>query len=231
MSSEIALKAADNIASDYDRYVRERNWIGPEAVFSLLKSYISRGQNLLDIGIGTGLCSIEFHKAGLKIYGIDGSSEMLKVCKKKKITQELLLADLTRDKLPFEGKQFDFIISYGVFHIIGFIENIIAESMLRLNDNGKIVFSIVENNSFLKEKYTASHIQGIYEHTNTFGISNYCHDDFYIKKLIDNYDLELLNKKTILAFKDVFENHEFHFSIYVCKKITRNNQLLYAENN
>ena len=89
MSSEIALKAADEIAKEYDNYVSERGWIGPLVVFNLLKLYISPGMQLLDIGIGTGLCSNLFFKAGVKIYGLDGSAEMLKVCALKNMTEEL----------------------------------------------------------------------------------------------------------------------------------------------
>jgi predicted TPR repeat methyltransferase len=219
MSSEIALNAANNIAKEYDQYINDRGWIGPDIVYSLLESAISKEKDLLDIGIGTGLCSIKFQKAGLRVFGIDGSAEMLKVCGKKKFTEELVLFDLTQKEFPFKNRRFDLMIAYGVFHIIGHIEHIIKEVYERLNENGVFLFSVVENDSFLTEKYKPGEIKGIFEFKNsTSGIVNYCHDDSYITELLDRSRLKFWMKKSILAFKDEKENREVHFSIYVCRR-------------
>jgi len=43
--------------------------------------YVNPQDRLLDIGLGTGLGSLPFAKTGLEIFGIDGSGEMLKICK------------------------------------------------------------------------------------------------------------------------------------------------------
>ena len=218
MSSEIALKAADTIAQSYDHYVSERGWIGPEMVFNLLEPHISEGMQLLDIGIGTGLCSLRFHEAGVKIYGLDGSAEMLKACASKNMTEELVQCDLTKHRFPYENGQFDFIISYGVFHIVGLIEKIFMEASMRLKNNGIFLFTIVETNPLIISKYLVSSIPGIYENTNEAGIINYCHDSNYIRKLINSSNLGLISSQTILAFKDPADNREVHFTIYVCRK-------------
>jgi len=222
MSSAIALKAADNIAPQYDRYLNERGWVGPDVVFGILQSSITTNQILLDIGIGTGLSSIKFHEAGVKIYGVDGSAEMIKVCSRKNFAQELVQCNLCEMELPFKGMEFDFIIAYGVFHIIGFIDRILREAATRLSNNGIFLFSVVENDSFLIEAYGPSNIKGIFEHRNSqSGILNFCHNDSYMREVIANAGLEMWLKKLILAFRDIEEKKEVHFSIYTCRKLPK----------
>jgi len=219
MSSAIALKAADKIASEYDQYVIQRGWVGPDVVFSILQPSISANQILLDIGIGTGLCSIKFHEAGVKIYGVDGSFEMISACGRKNFTQELVQCNLSETDLPFKGMQFDFIIAYGIFHIIGFIDQILNEVKTRLSPDGIFLFSVVENNSFLAEEYEPSGTPGIFQHRNDpSGLINFCHNDSYIREIIEQAGMELWLKKSILAFRDIEEKREVHFSIYTCRR-------------
>lgn len=224
MPSYLALKAADILAKDYDEYVKQRSWIGPDVIYNMLKSYITHAQKLLDIGIGTGLSSIQFYKSGVKIYGLDGSQEMLKECAKKNFTEEMVLCDLLSFDFPFKQTNFNFIIAYGVFHIIGFIEAIFKEVRLRLCENGIFVFSIVENDLLLTEEYEPKEIDGVFVfRNNPSGILNYCHNDSYVRRLIDKANLELLEKKSILAFNDVEEKRQVNFSLYVCRNSGRDN--------
>ena len=64
----------------YDKRVKEYGWVGSEVAFGLAYEYTSPAQTILDIGIGTGLGSILFHKAGMFIYGLDNSDAMLDIC-------------------------------------------------------------------------------------------------------------------------------------------------------
>jgi ubiquinone/menaquinone biosynthesis C-methylase UbiE len=58
--------------------------------------YIKSGDALLDLGMGTGLSSVLFVKAGLNITGLDGSLEMLKECQKKDSQKKLSNATFRR---------------------------------------------------------------------------------------------------------------------------------------
>ena len=69
------LEAANGYAGEYDKAGKERSWHGPEIIFGLMYDYIAPGESLLDIGIGTGLDAAIFKKAGLQVYGIDGSED------------------------------------------------------------------------------------------------------------------------------------------------------------
>jgi 2-polyprenyl-3-methyl-5-hydroxy-6-metoxy-1,4-benzoquinol methylase len=49
----------------------------------LTYEYVQLSQRLLDLGIRSGLNSLPFHKAGLEIYGLDGSREILEFARKR----------------------------------------------------------------------------------------------------------------------------------------------------
>ena len=57
-------------ATEYDLQARKTNWLGPEVVFGLTYELVKPGELVLDLGIGSGLSSILFHKAGLRVYGL-----------------------------------------------------------------------------------------------------------------------------------------------------------------
>ena len=81
-------------ANEYDNQARATNWFGPEVVFGLAYEFVRPGDCLLDLGIGSGLSSILFHQAGLRVFGLDGSNEVLNVCKSKNFAEELKQHDL-----------------------------------------------------------------------------------------------------------------------------------------
>ena len=86
-----------------------------EVLFGLAYEYLSPEDTVLDIGIGTGLSSFLFHKAGLKVYGVDGCEKCLD-CREKGFAEELILCDLEAEKWPYENEQFENTIACGVFH-------------------------------------------------------------------------------------------------------------------
>ena len=47
----------------YDAEAEATGWLGPEIAFALMHSYLVPGQAVLEIGIGTGLAAMLFHKA------------------------------------------------------------------------------------------------------------------------------------------------------------------------
>jgi predicted TPR repeat methyltransferase len=160
--SKIALKMSDAYASKYDESVGAKHWHAPEVLFGLMYEYLEEGQRLLDVGIGTGMSARFFYRAGLQIYGVDGSEEMLKICKKKKITEGLAKLDLTLPAEPFPGKKFDHIISNGVFHIVGDLELVFKTIDLKIKPGGIIGFTVDDKVINEKDDYRESEIEGIY---------------------------------------------------------------------
>ncbi len=103
-------------AADYDRLTREYGCFAAEVLFGLAYEYVRPGECLLDVGIGTGLSSALFAKAGLVISGIDASEEMLAVCRSKNIAVDLRQADLAVTPWPYAPRSFDHVLACGLLH-------------------------------------------------------------------------------------------------------------------
>ena len=74
-------------ALNNDKQVKEYDSYTHDAMFGMSYEYVKSNEKLLDLGIGTGLASINFSKVGLKVYGLDNSDEMLNKCRNKSFQQ------------------------------------------------------------------------------------------------------------------------------------------------
>lgn len=207
MQSKNSSEHAKN-AKEYDSLSGQYEWYGGEVLFGLVFEYISAGDKLLDLGIGTGLGSIPFHKAGLKIYGIDNSEEMLDVCREKGISQNLKTYDLSEDKLLYDNNEFNHIISCGVFHFFADLEHFFSESHRILVPNGTFSFIVQNSNDDISETVDEE-----------YGIPVYGHSEIYIERLVEKYNFELLKKQSFSALKNLSGKEKFYFKAYILKKM------------
>ena len=99
------------------RTMRQRSQSGGRALYWYSGSCrgVSGRQTVLDIGIGTGLGSEPFFRAGLRITGMDVSDTMLAVYRKKGFAERLVCHDLTHFPYLSLTVAFDHVISTGVF--------------------------------------------------------------------------------------------------------------------
>ena len=109
-----AIDYYNDFAPEYDRLANDYYWFSPKVMFGMLFDRIKRKDKLLDIGIGTGLSSEPFRKMGMEIYGVDGSVEMLKICKNKNISEHLDAIDLEVSQLKYKDEYFDMVIANSV---------------------------------------------------------------------------------------------------------------------
>ncbi len=126
-------------AAFYDEEAEATGWLGPEIIFGLLYKYIQPGQTVLDIGIGTGLGSALFLKAGLRVHGMDVSQEMLDACRKKGFT-DLSRHDLLLIPYPFDSRSFDHAVCTGVFHFFDDLSPVFVETARILKNGGLFGF-------------------------------------------------------------------------------------------
>jgi len=133
-------KVYREMAATYDEAAAATEWKGPSLVFGFMADLIRPGQTILDIGIGTGLGSEPFFRAGLRISGMDISSSMIEVCRKKEIAARLVCHDLTQFPYPFADGSFDHVISTGVFHFFPDLDLIFHEVARILPDGGRFAF-------------------------------------------------------------------------------------------
>jgi predicted TPR repeat methyltransferase len=129
------------MAEAYDEEAAATGWLGPEVVFDLASKYIRPGQQILDIGIGTGLGSIPFHRAGLKVCGMDISREMLDVCRRKGFT-DLTRHDLMKRPYPYSPESMDCVICLGVLQFFRDLSPVFEETARILRKGGLFIFVI-----------------------------------------------------------------------------------------
>jgi predicted TPR repeat methyltransferase len=183
--------AHDKYAKDYDNQIKNYDCYIAEVLFGLSYEYINKGESILDVGIGTGISSKLFYLAGLQIYGIDGSAEMLSICKTKGIAKELIEQDLLVFPWPYQDDMFHHVICCGVFHFIGDLDKMFAEiSRIQKND-GVFAFTVMDgkDNQRNQEKYQERIEDGLYI---------FSHKASYINKLMQNNNY--IKEKEIISF-------------------------------
>ena len=218
IDSKKTINSANDFAPNYDDYIRNCQWIGTDILFGLMFENINPNQKLLDIGIGTGLSSRLFKQAGLQIYGLDGSSEMIDICQSKGIAHKLRVVDLTKNDNWFENIKFDHIISHGVFHLIGNLESIFKQTYSVLNINGCFGFTFEKIND-TTDNYEESATSGLFERENVqSGIKVFRHTDKYILELMKLNGFQLLKQTEFLAFNDSNTNTKTLFNVIIAQK-------------
>jgi predicted TPR repeat methyltransferase len=118
----------DAYAADYDSQVKAYACYITDVLFGLCYEYLQPGEKLLDAGIGSGLSSLPFAKAGQEIHGMDFSPAMLEICRAKNFTASLKQHDLQKAPWPYPNGSFDGLVCCGVFHFIPKLESIFGEA-------------------------------------------------------------------------------------------------------
>ena len=103
-------------AAGYDSQAQKTNWFGPEVVFGMAYEYIRPGESLLDLGIGSGLSAMPFHRAELLVSSLDGSQDVLDVCAAKNFALDLKCHDLRKLPLPYKNGTFQHVICVAVLN-------------------------------------------------------------------------------------------------------------------
>ena len=198
MDNSDRIKIHDEYASSYDSQVKEYNSYGNEVLFGMCYEYVKAGDTLLDIGIGTGLSSINFARAGLDVYGMDASTGMLEECRKKNFAKQLKQHSISDIPLPYSNTTFSHVISCGVFHFFGDLHPYVAEASRLLKENGLFAFTIASLTR--KDHNSASEDAPEYvEEQSSWGVPIFKHSDSYIYSIARAHGLEARKEQKILA--------------------------------
>lgn len=181
----------DKYAKEYDEQIQKYDCYIAEVLFGLSYEMVKKGESLLDVGIGTGVSSKLFRLAGLRIFGIDESTKMLEICRKKNISQELVSSNIQDTPWPYKSESIDHIISCGAFHFIEELTVIFAEIARIQKPDGIFAFTIMK--AGMEEK-----IQQNYETHIEDDIRIFAHKMEYIDKLLKTHQYE--KKKEIICF-------------------------------
>lgn len=166
----------DQFAQEYDEQVKTYNCHIADVLFGLSYEHLTKGESLLDVGIGTGLSSRLFHRAGVDVTGIDGSAEMLKICAAKRFTRQLIHQDLLNLPSPFQDEQFDHVVCCGVFHFIGNLDGLFMEVSRVQKKGGIFAFTVMAAGTDLNT-------QGKFHQKSEDGLTVYAHQSSYIDEL------------------------------------------------
>lgn len=194
-------------ASQYDEQVKEYDSYLHNVLFGMSYEYVKPQEKILDLGIGTGLASINFSKAGVKVYGLDISEEMLNICRIKSFAEELKLHNLSDNRMPYSDGYFNHIICSGVFHFLSDLGNIFSEVARIVREGGIFAFTIAPNNTVAE--YT--------KQMTSWGVPIYYHSPNYIKRLLDLNEMSLLKEQRMLLKGADKVNYEMLFSVMIAK--------------
>lgn len=194
---------APGFAAAYEGKTEKANWMGPEVLFGMSYLHIRQGEKLLDLGIGTGLCSRLFHHAGLKIYGLDISVEMLKITATKQFTVELKEHDLSQTPYPYADGSMDHALCGGVMHIFADPSPIIREAARIIRRDGIFAFCCLDG------------VRGKNEGTGNCEHQRHAHSQEFITRTLTACGLELCRT---LSFAVNVRPGQHDFRAYLAKK-------------
>ena len=194
-------------ADSYDQKVNEYDSHSHDVIFGMSYEYVKSGEKILDLGIGTGLASINFSKIGLKVYGLDMSEDMLNICRSKSFTEELKLHNLCISRIPYDDHYFNHIICCGVFHFLGDLGNLFSEAARVIKKGGIFAFTVSPGTT--TEEYK--------KEMTDWGVPIYKHSLDYIKRLLDRNEMRLLKGQRLLMKGADKVNYDMTFSVMIAE--------------
>lgn len=201
------------IVTAYDDEAEATGWYGPEVAFGLTYTHVQPGQFLLDIGIGTGLGSVLFRKAGLKVYGMDISPQMLDVCRSKGFSS-LQLHDLSKTPYPYDSESMDHVVCTGVLNFFSDLSPMFQEVARILRQGGLFVFIVGD-----RAENEPHEIKVGAEHTNSERtVTMYLHSTKQIIEWMTRHKFDLLRSLTFTVFMDRERTKSLHAKAYLARR-------------
>lgn len=213
MKNSASISTHDQYAEDYDRLVDEYGSHAAEILFGLCFEYIRPGERLLDTGIGTGLSSQDFTKAGLEIYGVDGSAPMLEVCRAKGLAQDLKQWDLTMIPWPYGDHTFNHVLACGLFHFFSDLTRQFTEASRLLSKGGLFSFTVMSRSGV--DGLEAA--QGSYAEMTRGDAGVTVHSAGYIEALLESQSFQTLKRARFLLWSGE-AGLDDEFTAFVCQK-------------
>jgi len=205
-------------ATLYEQQVMERCWHGHEILFGLMYEFVNPKETLLDIGIGTGLSSLLFHKAGLQISGFDSSQEMLAGCTSKGFSAELIQHDLRNVPYPYEKDSFNHVISLAVLNFFDDLAPVFKEASRIIKPRGVFGFTVEEQKPGQTPQYTMRVDTTSAKTPEQFEITMHRHSDHHVRTLLANVGFLVLGDFDFLADRYPEQGIEVRFKVYIARK-------------
>ena len=201
----------------YDQQVQQAESYAHDVLFGLSFEFIKPNDLLLDIGIGTGLCSLPFANQGLVVHGIDYSESMLKACKLKSFAHDLQLHDIRNIPWPYPERFYDHVISCGVLHFIGDLESLFKEVSRIIKLKGYFVFTVIAAISTEKGKIPQPQQEEYSEHL-VSDVKVYTHNSTNVQQKLAMYDFHKLKEIRFLGRSEPGKDENLLYSAFVVQQ-------------
>lgn len=132
------MKYYNAIAKGYNELYGEEQIEKLKKIYKYIKDYIKSDSLLLDVGAGTGV-STKFFEKYCKCIALDPSKKMLEKYEGEKIIGKA-------EKLPFEDKKFDIVISITALHHCN-IDKALKEMLRVVKDDGIIAVTLLKKSN------------------------------------------------------------------------------------
>jgi len=205
-------------AEGYDEQALATGWLAPQVVFGLAYEYIQPRETLLDLGIGSGLSSILFHKAGLQVYGLDASADILEVCARKNFATELKQHDLRKLPLPYADRSFDHILCVAVLNSFPDLGGMFAEVRRMLKLQGIFAFTVEEQKPGDEDSYVINRVELSEKPRSGSAVRLYRHSLGSVASWLDKNGFTQLKALEFLAFSYPAEARNIYFKAYIVGK-------------
>lgn len=205
-------------AADYDNQALKTHWFGPDVVFGLTYEFVEPERSLLDLGIGSGLSSILFHRAGIRVYGLDASREILDVCAAKNFAFDLVQHDLRELPLPYPDGFFDYVVSVAVLNSFRELGPLFGDVSRILKPHGIFAFTVEEQKEGAEDSYAINPVEVAVKPDTETAVRLFRHSREYIAKLLGEGQFTLHKSLEFVAFEYPAEQKNVCFQAYIVQK-------------
>ncbi len=149
-------KLFDTFADSYDDVISKLN---PQIINKFKELNPNLKGKIIELGCGTGLAAEELVGENIEFFGVDISSQMIKIAESKNVYKKLWVDEIANFLSNNDLSSFDMVIAFDVFCYLGDLKNILKKL------KGKEIWFSIENiDENLGKKYLLSHT-GRYKHS------------------------------------------------------------------
>lgn len=128
------------LAKDYD--IRWAHYNAATIKHTLARLEVCEKMSVLDVGCGTGnmLKTIADTHPGIKLSGIEPTQAMIDIAREK-LGADVSLKQAIAEKIPYDDRSFDAILSNSMFHYIHKPESFLREAGRLLKPGGQLIIT------------------------------------------------------------------------------------------